>query len=100
MEKMRGGGQEEKKEEQTIEDSGFFLLDIIENVSVTSNMRYVAFYGCEPSQGVPSDSKLVRVLFGHFWQQAEKNKDGMIYLPSDIISFFGIDGRVEKLIVG
>ena len=76
-EKMRGGGgdggrggggaEEEKKMERTIEDSGFFLLDIIENISVTSRMRYVAFYGCEPSQGVPADSKLVRVLFGHFW---------------------------------
>ena len=47
-EKMRGGGEEERKE-ASIEDSGFFLLDIIENISVTSKMRYVAFYGCEPS---------------------------------------------------
>ena len=47
---MRGGSyEEEKKKEATIEDSGFFLLDIIENISVTSKMRYVAFYGCEPS---------------------------------------------------
>ena len=100
---MRGSGEEnetEKKREKTIEDSGFFLLDILENISVTSRMRYVAFYGCEPSQGVPADSKLVRVLFGHFWQQAEKNGDGKIYLPTDIVGFFGIDGRVEKLIVG
>ena len=63
-------------------------------------MRYVAFYGCEPSSGVPADSKLVRVLFGHFWQQAEKNGDGKINIPTDVVGFFGIDGRVEKLIVG
>ena len=100
MELKRGGNSEETIKEQKIEDTGFFLLDILENISVTSRMRYTAFYGCEPSQGVPADSKLVRVLFGHFWQQAEKNGDGKIYIPTDIVGFFGIDGRVEKLIVG
>ena len=77
-----------------------FLLDVLENTAVTSVMRYVAFYGCEPSGGVPADSKLVRVLFGHFWQQAEKNGDMKIYFPQDIVGFSGIDGRAEKLIIG
>ena len=63
-------------------------------------MRYVAFYGCEPSGGVPADSKLARVLFGHFWQVAEKNNDMKIYFPRDIVGFNGIDGRAEKLIIG
>ena len=67
---------------------------------MTSVMRYVAFYGCEPSGGVPADSKLVRVLFGHFWQQAEKNNDMKIYFPQDIVGFSGSDGRAEKLIIG
>ena len=68
--KTRGGQDKERAKTlklKTPADSGFFLLDILENISVTSKMRYVAFYGCEPSGGVPADSKLVRVLFGHFW---------------------------------
>ena len=82
------------------QDSGIFLLDVLENTSVTSKMRYVAFYGCEPSGGVPADSKLVRVLFGHFWQYAERNGDMKIYFPQDIVGFHGTDGRAEKLIIG
>ena len=59
---QRGPGRQVRTQ-----DSGMFLLEVLENAAVTSVMRYVAFYGCEPSGGVPADSKLARVLFGHFW---------------------------------